>query len=336
MAEEIIFDEAFLRQLASLNMALSLRLHEGMQGGRRSMAKGASLEFSDFREYGPGDDFRRIDWAAYGRLDKLFVKEFMEEKEALFHIFLDRSQSMAYGTPAKGKTSLKIIAALSYIIMGHLDRVRIRILGSTDPNRGTVPEVGTDPNRKTVPEVDTNPNVRTVPEVNTVTKQQGTMTIESGTGKQGFYQLIEQLEGVQFGGNSNIGAALLHEPIRTKGVSVVISDFLFEKGLEQMEKALAYLKYKKQHIILVQVLCKEERSPEEMGDFEFIDSESQKTVRLTLNPKTIEAYKKRLETYQNELEALALKYGASFVQVNTEHSIEDIILKEFYRKQIIF
>ena len=83
--EEIIFDEAFMGQLTNLKMALALKLHEGMQGGRRSSAKGSSLEFSDFREYGPGDDFRRIDWAAYGRLDKLFVKVFMEEKEAVFN-----------------------------------------------------------------------------------------------------------------------------------------------------------------------------------------------------------------------------------------------------------
>lgn len=329
----MIFDEAFMQQLASLNMALSLRLHEGMQGGRRSMAKGSSLEFSDFREYGPGDDFRRIDWPAYGRLDKLFVKVFMEEKEAVFNLFLDQSKSMDFGTPTKGRASLQIVAALSYIIMGHMDRVSIRLLGGESETKmaRTVPSEG-----------ETN-------EVEETTNKEGNKSgnsqegrsvketrITPSVGKQGFHQLLESLNHVRFEGTQDFCSQLMREPIRNKGVSVLVSDFFFEQGLETLEKALAYLRYKKQHIILIQILSKEERIPEDVGDYEFIDSESGKSIRLTLNPKMIEAYKRRLKDYQRELEVLALKYGAKYVSVDAEASIETIILKEFYNKQIIF
>ncbi|MCI7097947.1 MAG: DUF58 domain-containing protein, partial [Lachnospiraceae bacterium] len=79
-----LFDEEFFARLNRLKLAMHIRLDRGMSGGRKSSARGSSVEFSDFREYLPGDDIRRIDWNVYGRLDKLYVKQFMEEKEAVY------------------------------------------------------------------------------------------------------------------------------------------------------------------------------------------------------------------------------------------------------------
>ena len=98
-----LFDAGFFARLNHLKLASHIRLDKGLSGGRKSSAKGSSVEFSDFREYLPGDDIRRIDWNVYGRLDKLYVKQFMEEKEALYHVFLDTSASMDFG---QGKKSV--------------------------------------------------------------------------------------------------------------------------------------------------------------------------------------------------------------------------------------
>ena len=84
-----IFNSEFYSKLHTLRMSIAMRLAAGMSGGRKSNAKGNSVEFSDFREYQLGDDIRRIDWNAYGRFDKLYIKLFMEEKEGIFQIFLD-------------------------------------------------------------------------------------------------------------------------------------------------------------------------------------------------------------------------------------------------------
>ena len=298
--EEIIFDEAFMQQLSRLQMAISLKLHEGMQGGRKSSAKGSSLEFSDFREYEPGDDFRRIDWTAYGRLDKLFVKVFMEEKEALFNLFVDTSKSMGFGSPSKGKTSLQMVAALAYIIMARQDKVNIRLLG--EASNAAFTEI----------------------------------KVNQGTGKAGFHQMLTNLSDTSFSSSDNMCDQLLRAPIQGKGVSIIFSDFLFQEGLASLEKALSYLRYKKQHIILVQVLSKEEREPEDVGDFEFIDSETGGKVRLSLNPKMLKAYKMRLQEYRNQLETLARKYNTKVVMISAESDIETIILKDFYEKQIVF
>lgn len=110
-----MFNEDFFKKLNKINMYINFKLTGGTQGGRKSKAKGVSVEFSDYREYAPGDDFRRIDWNAYGRFDKFFIKVFMEEREGVFNFFIDKSKSMDYGKDNKKDTALKIVAALSYI-----------------------------------------------------------------------------------------------------------------------------------------------------------------------------------------------------------------------------
>ena len=123
--QEKIFDDDFFQKLNTLKLSLNMRLNQGMSGARKSGAKGTSVEFSDFREYMLGDDIRRIDWNAYGRMDKLFIKQFMEEKEGIYHIFLDTSKSMDYGEPKKSRLALQIAGALSYLVLNNLDRVYV-------------------------------------------------------------------------------------------------------------------------------------------------------------------------------------------------------------------
>ena len=72
-----------------------------MKGERRSKRKGQSVEFADFRNYVPGDDLRFIDWNLYARLDKLFLKLFLEEEDLHFYALIDASRSMDFGEPTK-------------------------------------------------------------------------------------------------------------------------------------------------------------------------------------------------------------------------------------------
>ena len=120
-----LFDSAFFAKLNNLKLAAHLRLDQGQSGARKSSAKGASVEFSDFREYLPGDDIRRIDWNAYGRLDRLYIKQFMEEKEATYHIFIDNSASMDFGEPRKSHMALQLAACFAWIVGRQLDRAEV-------------------------------------------------------------------------------------------------------------------------------------------------------------------------------------------------------------------
>ncbi len=97
------------------------------QGSRKSKSKGNSLEFSDFRDYTPGDDIRRIDWNSYGRLDKLFIKLFNEEKQSAFNIFIDKSKSMDFGETNKFLYAKLLAASIAYIAMKNSDKANIFI-----------------------------------------------------------------------------------------------------------------------------------------------------------------------------------------------------------------
>lgn len=120
-----LFDAAFLEKLQRLTLNYRIVLNDGALGNRKSRSKGSSVEFSDYREYTEGDDFRRVDWNAYGRFERLFVKLFMEEREAPVHIFLDTSKSMDWGEPNKSVASRRLAAALGYISLCNYDRVSL-------------------------------------------------------------------------------------------------------------------------------------------------------------------------------------------------------------------
>lgn len=119
-----IFTKEYLAKLERLSIGLAERLGAvGYSGGRKSAAKGSSLEFSDYRDYIPGDDLRRVDWNSYGRFDKLYLKLFLEEKQASVNLFLDTSKSMAFGR--KGPIAKAAAASLAYIAAGGGDRAQI-------------------------------------------------------------------------------------------------------------------------------------------------------------------------------------------------------------------
>ncbi|MCT4565201.1 MAG: DUF58 domain-containing protein [Maledivibacter sp.] len=120
-----MLDQSFLNKLSRLKLNYNLSINKGYSGGRKSKAKGSSSEFSDFREYINGDDFRKIDWNAYGRFEKLYIKEFMEEREILVNIFLDASKSMDFGQPQKSLLAQNLAMALSYVSLNNLDRINL-------------------------------------------------------------------------------------------------------------------------------------------------------------------------------------------------------------------
>lgn len=125
---EKIFDAEFLKKLDTMVINVRMLMNEGAGGNRKSKSKGSSVEFSDFREYSLGDDFRRIDWNAYGRFDRLFVKLFMEEREAMFNIFIDGSRSMSFGEPRKSMAALHLAGVIAYLALNNMDRVCLNSL----------------------------------------------------------------------------------------------------------------------------------------------------------------------------------------------------------------
>lgn len=125
--KENLINSDFLKKLDRLKLNSNIVLNKGYSGLRKSKSKGQSVEFSDFREYTHGDDYRKIDWNVYARFEKLFIKLFMEEREALINIFLDCSKSMDFGNPKKSLTAQKIALALGYLSLSNMDKINLFI-----------------------------------------------------------------------------------------------------------------------------------------------------------------------------------------------------------------
>src|ERR1700735_2006357 len=114
-----------LRRIEQLQLVAARRAKSTARGERRSKARGQSCECADSRNYVAGDDFRRLDWNRFGRLDKLFLKLYEEERELPVRIFLDASESMAFGDPRKFDFARQIAAAVGYVALCGFDRVSV-------------------------------------------------------------------------------------------------------------------------------------------------------------------------------------------------------------------
>lgn len=139
--DDEFLDPEFMRKIERLSLIARKVFPGRMKGERRSTKRGSSVEFADYRDYTHGDDFRRVDWNVFARLDKLFLKLFVEEEDLFVYILIDASRSMDFGSPKKLTYAKKIAAALSYIALNNLDRAGISALhGGTastlTPKRG--------------------------------------------------------------------------------------------------------------------------------------------------------------------------------------------------------
>ena len=197
-------DAGFLAKLDKLDLVSRKLLNGKMKGERRSKRRGQSVEFADFRNYVPGDDLRFIDWNVYARLEKLFLKLFLEEEDLALYLLIDASKSTDYGNPHKLDYLKRVAAALGYVGLVNYNRVHCCAIAD-----GVVAETGGLRGRKSVPRlIDFLDNLK--PE-----------------GSSDFADACKRF-------------ALRH---RNKGVCVVLSDFFDKGGYDRGLKYVANGRY---------------------------------------------------------------------------------------------
>src|SRR5512142_1049019 len=123
-----------LRRLEQVQLLARRRAKSSLRGERRSRARGQSVEFADYRNYVVGDDLRYLDWNLDGRLERLFLKLYEEERELPVTIFLDASESMTFGTPRKFDFARQVAAAMGYVALCGFDRVSVRVFPDQSAN----------------------------------------------------------------------------------------------------------------------------------------------------------------------------------------------------------
>lgn len=118
-------DPTALEQFGKLDVVARLVVEGFMMGQHKSPFKGTSVEFVEHRQYYPGDEVRHIDWRAYGKTGKYFIKEFEDETNLRCYLLVDASGSMAYAgkTLSKFAYARQLAVALSYMLLLQRDSV---------------------------------------------------------------------------------------------------------------------------------------------------------------------------------------------------------------------
>ena len=133
-----MIDTSFFKELDRFSFMVRKRVSTAYSGSRRSILRGRGMEPVSYREYTQGDDFKIIDWKVYGRTEKLFVKEFEEEKSLTTHILLDTSKSMDF----RNKFEYAAMIALGFAYLVTKDNEKFGVstfaeeINITKPKRG--------------------------------------------------------------------------------------------------------------------------------------------------------------------------------------------------------
>lgn len=134
-----LFTDDVLARLRRVILQSRRLARTGLTGEHRSLRKGPSPEFADFKAYTVGDDYRRIDWRVYARFDSLYVRESEITAEFDVHLLVDVSRSMDWSSgperPTKLRHALQLTGALAYLSLWHFDRVSITPIGSDAQRR---------------------------------------------------------------------------------------------------------------------------------------------------------------------------------------------------------
>lgn len=290
-----LFDEAFLRKLERIAILSKRAMAGQLQGERRSPKRGQSVEFADFRPYSSGDDFRRIDWNAYARLERFFIKLFVEEEDLTVHLLVDSSRSMDWGQPNKFTYAVRSAGALGYIALHGLDRVTITALGDSQNGNGGY----FSPHR----------------------------------GKQNAFALFSFLQELTPGGQAHLGhrlqayAASAPRP----GPLLLLSDLMDDSWADGLN-ALAARGF---DVSVLHILSPDEVNPDLTGDLKLLDSETKAAVEITGEYDLVERYRKGLADWREELRRFCGARGLQYAPIETSIPIEELLFARLQKHGIL-
>jgi uncharacterized protein (DUF58 family) len=286
-----------LRRLEQFQLLAQRRAKSAAKGERRSRARGQSVEFADHRNYVAGDDFRYLDWNLYGRLDRLFLKLYEEERELPVRVFLDASESMNFGTPRKIDFAKQIAAAIGYVALCGFDRVSVNVFPDAPEQavfRGALRAV---------------------------------------RGRKSSLPFFQNLNQVQPKGTADFNYALRRGALeaRQAGVAIVLSDFLDPAGYESGLTALVGRGFS---VNAVQILAPEEMNPDTYGDLKLIDSETGAVQEVTFGKYRLATYQQTVRNYCQRLKEYCQSRGISFFTTTSDASLEKLLLKQLREAEV--
>lgn len=297
-----------LRRLEQFQLLAARRAKSSARGERRSRARGQSVEFADYRNYVHGDDFRYLDWNLYGRLERLFLKLYEEERELPVRIFLDASESMTFGEPKKFDFARQVAAAIGYVALAGFDRVSVipfpALAGNGQADQAT----------------------RTL-------ELAARGALRSVRGKKSAIQFFQNLSALTAGGPANLNEALRRGALeaRRAGLAVVLSDFLDPAGYETGLNALVGRGFQ---VDIVQILSPDELSPTAYGDLRLVDSETGATEEVTFGRYRLKAYRQTVQSFLQRLREFSQGRGINLFTASSDTALEELLLKQLRKAEV--
>ncbi len=292
-----LLSPTLLRQLEQFQLLAQRRARSTARGERRSRARGQSVEFADYRNYSVGDDFRYLDWNLFGRLDKLFLKLYEEERELPVTVFLDSSESMNFGQPLKFDFARQLAAALGYVALCGFDRVSI-VSFPGKPEEAAIREA-----------------------------------MRSVRGRRSAFRFFDNLSRITAGGAAPLNETLRRGALaaRGSGVAVVLSDFLDPEGYESGLTALVARGFQ---VTAIQILAPEEIDPTVFGDLRLIDSESGAIQEVTFAKHRLAQYQKTLNNYCQRLREFCQGRGIHYLPATSDAALEQVLLRQLRESEV--
>jgi uncharacterized protein (DUF58 family) len=305
MTTDKLFDEKTLRKLERLALVAN-RVRAGqMKGERRSVRRGTSIEFADYRNYARGDDLRRVDWNVFARLEKPFIKLFEEEEDLAVHLLLDASGSMDWPRDGDGsgeggedhhkfRFAQRVTAGLGYISLGSGDRLTVTALGGArntliwGPLRGKGYSLNL---------------------LNFIAELKANQAVDLNAMLKGY---------------ANRGSR--------PGLCTIVSDLMSPQGYQD---GLAALQSRGHEVALVHVLSPDEVNPPLTGDLQLIDVETGSPQDVSVDNAMRELYVNRLLTWRDEINAYCTRRGIHYITVETGTPWEELILYELRRLGVV-
>ena len=310
-----LIDPTLQAQLGRLDLASRKVFAGKLKGERRSKKRGESVEFADHRPYVEGDDLRHIDWSIYARMDRFFMKLFLEEEDLSLHLVVDASASGDCGDPSKFLYMQKVAAALGYIGLINLNRVACTSL-SGHVRTGKADDA----------DLDTQP----------VSPIGG--SIRDLRGRRRIHDLSRFLCSLEPAGPTDFGAAAKRIALsrRGRGVMVVLSDFFMKEGYEQGLRMLVGRGY---DVLAIQVLSPQEVEPEGpngvAGDLRLRDVEDADLADVTISAPLLKKYKANLSAYCGELREFCARREITCLTVRSDTPIETLLLDYLRRRGLL-
>lgn len=307
---EVLLDERTLARLRQLSLVSGRARTEGLAGEHRSRRRGTSPEFADFKRYSQGDDFRRIDWNTYARLDSLFVRLSEVTTELAVHVLLDSSASMdwrgAENRTTKFTAARRLAGALAYIALWGFDRVTIvpfaeETSGAFGPAQG---------------------RAQVVPAMRFLQRQQvlgGTALTRvitayaSRRSRPGLLLLISDL----LSGEPGELQAALHD-LRARGWQTAVLHIVDEAEVDA-EAAAFWLR----------------GDDDSNASIELIDSESGATLRFATDDDLVSRYAASVGGWLAAVETACATEETSYARIPTSWAIDDLAIGLLYARGVV-